>query len=68
MNQKKKQKTRKSVVNRFEITKTGKVLCRSSFNRHLKRKKSKKQIRRLKGKRIVSGSLARKVKKMLGHR
>ena len=61
-----KRKIRKSISNRFEITKTGKVLRMSSFNRHLRRKKSKKQLRRLKGKQVVEGALAIKVKKLLG--
>lgn len=61
-----KKKIPKSVANRFRITKTGKVLRRSSFNRHLKRKKSKKQLRRLKRVKKVEGKLARKIKKLLG--
>jgi|GEM_PF-606300 len=61
-----KRKIKKSVSNRFEVTKTGKVLRMSSFNRHLRRKKSKKQLRRLKGKQPVNGALAIKVKKLLG--
>lgn len=65
--QNKKLKIRKSVSNRFEVTKNGKVLRMSSFNRHLRRKKSKKQLRRLKGKQGVSTAFALKVKKLLGH-
>jgi ribosomal protein L35 len=61
-----KRKIKKSVSNRFEVTKNGKVLRMSSFNRHLRRKKSKKQLRRLKGKQLVKGALAIKVKKLLG--
>ena len=64
--QSKKLKIRKSISNRFEVTKSGKVLRMSSFNRHLRRKKSKKQLRRLKGKQVVQGALAIKVKKLLG--
>ena len=64
--QSKKLKVRKSISNRFEVTKNGKVMRMSSFNRHLRRKKSKKQLRRLKGKQIVEGALAIKVKKLLG--
>jgi ribosomal protein L35 len=64
--QSKKLKIKKSVSNRFEITKTGKVLRMSSFNRHLRRKKSKKQLRRIKGKQLVTGALAIKIKKLLG--
>jgi len=62
-----KRKIKKSVSNRFEVTKSGKVLRMSSFNRHLRRKKSKKQLRRIKGKHEVLGAFAIKVKKLLGH-
>jgi ribosomal protein L35 len=62
----KRLRIRKSVSNRFEVTKNGKVLRMSSFNRHLRRKKSKKQLRRLKGKQPVLGKFATKVKKILG--
>ena len=61
-----KLKIRKSVRNRFQVTKTGKVLRESSFHRHLRSNKSKKQLRRLKGKKLVTGRWARKVKKLLG--
>ncbi|MCD6226072.1 50S ribosomal protein L35 [bacterium] len=64
---KRKYKTKKSVANRFKITKTGKVLRLSSFRRHLKRKKSKKQLRRLKRKKLVTGAMAKKIKKLLGY-
>ena len=59
-------KIRKSVSNRFEVTKNGKVLREASFDRHLRRKKSKKQLRRLKGKKPVLGRFAIKVRKLLG--
>ncbi len=62
----KKLKIKKSVRNRFEVTKNGKVLRMSSFERHLRRNKSKKQLRRLKGKQPVLGRFATKVKKLLG--
>lgn len=61
-----KLKIRKSVSNRFEVTKNGIVLRESSFHRHLRRKKSKKQLRRLKGKQHVISRLAKKVKQILG--
>ncbi|MDD4937677.1 MAG: 50S ribosomal protein L35 [Candidatus Shapirobacteria bacterium] len=64
--QSKKLKVKKSISSRFEVTKTGKVLRMSSFNRHLRRKKSKKQLRRLKGKQPVANAFAIKVKKLLG--
>ncbi|MDD4026922.1 MAG: 50S ribosomal protein L35 [Candidatus Shapirobacteria bacterium] len=62
-----KKRIKKSVSNRFEVTRTGKVLRMSSFNRHLRRKKSKKQLRRLKGKQPIAAALAIKVKKLLGY-
>jgi len=61
-----KLKIKKSIRNRFEVTPTGKVMRVSSFNRHLRRKKSKKQLRRLKGKKQVFGRLAIKLRKLLG--
>ncbi len=62
----KRLKIRKSVSNRFQVTKNGKVFKMPSFHRHLRRKKSKRQLRRLKNKKIVSGKWAIKVKKILG--
>jgi len=59
---------KKSVSNRFQVTKNGKVLRESSFDRHLRRKKTKKQLRRLKGKKLVTGRLATRIKKLLGKR
>jgi large subunit ribosomal protein L35 len=66
MKTKTKKKIKKSVRNRFKITKTGKVLRLSASTRHLKRKKTKKQLRRLKRAKVVTGKTARKVKKLLG--
>lgn len=62
----KRLKIRKSVSNRFEVTKNGIVLRETSFDRHLRRRKTKKQLRRLKGKKHVLGRFATKVKKILG--
>jgi len=61
-----KHKVKKSVSNRFTVTKNGKVMRESAFDRHLRRKKSKKQLRRLKGKKVVTGRLATRIKKLLG--
>ena len=61
-----KTKTRKIVAKRFKITSTGKVLRRSQNMRHLRRKKSKKAIRRYKRTHQVIGKMATKIKKMLG--
>lgn len=59
-------KVRKSVRNRFKITKTGKVMHQPAFGRHLRRKKSRKQIRRLKRTKEIKGAFAKKIKKLLG--
>ncbi len=66
MSKKIKQKTRKSIVNRFKFTKNGKVLRGRSFTSHLQSKKSGKQKRRLKGMKIVKGSFALRLKKRMG--
>ncbi|MCX7881324.1 MAG: 50S ribosomal protein L35 [Patescibacteria group bacterium] len=63
---KQKQKTNKSAAKRFKITKTGKILHRSHYLRHLRSKKRKSQIRRLKQLKEVKGKYKIKIKKMLG--
>ncbi len=62
-----KQKTRKSVAKRFKITKTGKVIRRGSFGRHLNAKKRKKRQRRQKVPKQLKGRMAIKIKKALGY-
>lgn len=61
-----KQKTRKSVVKRFRVTKNGKVLRGQSFRGHLRTKKSSKRKRRLKGEIEIKGQYAKKIRKILG--
>ena len=61
-----KQRTRKSAAKRFKITKKGKLLHRSHYSRHLRSKKTKRQIRSLKRLKLVTGSYEKKIKKMLG--
>jgi len=63
---KKKQKTKKSAVKRFKITKTGKLLYRQQGFRHLISKKSKKWLRRKKKLKELLGEYKNKVLKMLG--
>lgn len=60
-----KQKTKKSVLKRFKVTKTGKVLHRSSFSRHLRSSKSASQLRRHKQTKSMTGPRARKIKRLL---
>ena len=61
-----KMKTRKSITKRFRVTKTGKVMRRQAFRRHLNAKKSAKRKRRLARNVTVSGSFAKRLKKRLG--
>lgn len=63
-----KQKTKKSLTRRLKITKTGKVLRRSAFKRHLNVKKSSKRKRRLRRGGEITGKRAVKIKKFLGIR
>ena len=60
-------KTRKSLIKRFRITKTGKVLHRQGFRRHLKAGKSRKHLRNLKQLKQLKGFYAKKIKKALGY-
>ena len=61
-----KTKTKKSLTKRFKVTKTGKVLRRQGFRRHLNAKKSSKRKRRLKGNVTTKKTYAKKIKKALG--
>jgi large subunit ribosomal protein L35 len=61
-----KQKTRKSVTRRFKVTKSGKIIRRQAFRRHLKASKSSKRLGNLKRAKKVTGFYAKKIKKALG--
>ncbi|MBL7150274.1 MAG: 50S ribosomal protein L35 [Candidatus Pacebacteria bacterium] len=58
-------KTRKSILKRFKITKTGKVLRRPTGLDHYRAKKSGKRIRKSRKLVLVSKSEAKKIKKLL---
>ena len=60
-----KHKVRKSLLNRFKITKQGKILRRQAFRRHLNAKKSKKRLTNLKKSVQVTGFYAKKLKKAM---
>lgn len=66
MTKKRKMKIRKSLKDRFKITKTGKVIHYQSFGSHLKSAKSKSRLRRLRRPKQLEGKIAKKVKKILG--
>jgi large subunit ribosomal protein L35 len=55
-------KTRKSILKRFKITGSGKVMRRTAGKRHLLRKLSKKQRRRASKDKPVAPGLVKQVK------
>lgn len=59
-------KTRKSILKRFKITKTGKVLRRAIGQDHFLMKKSGKKKRKLRKWVEVRGWEAKKIKKLIG--
>ncbi len=60
-----KLKTRKSITKRFRVTKTGKLLRRSTGLDHYRAKKSGKKIRKSRKWVRVSEAEAKKIKKLL---
>ncbi len=62
-----KLKTRKIVLKRFKVTGTGKILRRAQNMRHLRRRKSKKQIRAYNVPKQLTGKIATKITKMLAN-
>ena len=61
-----KTKVRQIVTKRFKVTSTGKILRRTPEMRHLRRNKTKKQIRRYRHYIEVPKALAKKIRRMLG--
>lgn len=61
-----KQKTKKSVLKRFKITKSGKVLRGHIGGRHRKAHKTKKRIRHFAEPIVLSTKKARGIKRLLG--
>lgn len=60
-----KHKTRKSLTKRFKITKTGKILRKQAFRRHLSAKKTKKKLTNLKKSLQVKGFYAKKLRRVM---
>ncbi len=58
-------KTRKSILKRFKITKTGKILRRPTGQDHYRAKKSGKKIRKSRKLVEVSKWEAKKIKKLI---
>lgn len=61
-----KQKTRKSAVKRFKITKKGKVLRGHQYARHRRAHKSKRRIRSYHRPVALNKQQEKKIKRMLG--
>lgn len=61
-----KLKTHKGTAKRIKITSTGKLTRRRAFGAHLLAKKSKSRKRAINSTAIVSGKIARNVKRALG--
>lgn len=61
-----KLKSKKSLVRRIKVTKTGKLLRRHGFNRHLKASKKKSRIRDRKRTVLITGAYAKKLRQVLG--
>lgn len=61
-----KLKTRKSLAKRVKVTATGKVIRRTQNMRHLRRNKTKAQIRRMKATKFITGVTRKKIMRMLG--
>ncbi len=60
-----KQKTNKSAAKRLKVTKTGKIMRRVAFGRHLRSHKQKKTLRRYKQMKLVSGKIGRRARRLL---
>jgi len=58
-------KTKKAILKRFKITKTGKILRRPTGLDHYRAKKSGKKIRQSRKWVMVSKAEAKKIKKLL---
>ena len=61
-----KMKTHKGTAKRIKITSTGKLTRRRAFGNHLLAKKSKSRKRNINTSALVSGAMAKNVKRALG--
>jgi len=61
-----KQKTKKSVLKRFKLTGSGKLVRKSAFGRHNRSSKSARQIRRYNIAKVVTNKrIARRMKRLM---
>jgi large subunit ribosomal protein L35 len=61
-----KMKTHKGTAKRIKITSTGKLTRRRAFGNHLLAKKSKSRKRNINTSALVTGAMAKNVKRALG--
>lgn len=61
-----KLKTHKGTAKRIKLTSTGKLTRRRSYGNHLLSKKSKNRKRNINSGAVVTGSMARNIKRSLG--
>lgn len=61
-----KMKTHKGTAKRIKITSTGKLTRRRAFGNHLLAKKSKSRKRNINTSALISGAMAKNVKRALG--
>jgi len=61
-----KMKTHKGTAKRIKITSTGKLTRRRAFGNHLLAKKSKSRKRNINSTALITGAMAKNVKKALG--
>ena len=61
-----KKKIKKSVSKRFKITKKGKVMFAHQYQGHLMRKKSQGRKRRQSEPGMLTGTFAKRIKKLMG--
>lgn len=61
-----KLKTHKGTIKRVKITSTGKLLRRRAFGSHLLAKKSKSRKRVIKTDAVVTGGIAKNIKRAIG--
>lgn len=61
-----KMKTHKATAKRVKLTKTGKVVRERAFGNHMLSKKSKSRKRNINSPAIVTGNVAKNIKRALG--
>lgn len=61
-----KMKTHKGTAKRIKVTSTGKLTRRRAFGSHILSKKSKSRKRAIKRPAVITGSMAKNIKRVIG--